>query len=505
MSGIAAIYYKNEKRTNQKEILRILSKMSHRGSGLCRLGCCGSLLMGEQELVVGNGQAPGKTETNQKLEGEGKKFSPVCRGKNAIVMDGRVFNNNGVSNSSGETVLELYEKHGPECVHKIDGTFAFVIAGGPNGEDGNFLAARDGLGQKPLYYGKKGEALYFASELKALAKFVDTVNEFPNGHYYTPAEGFKPFKCLRRRSLTPVSNLKKASKTLAGKVKKVFYKYIKPAASLGALLSGGLDSSITAAVISNYVPLKTFCVGVEGSTDLEAARKVAGYLGTDHLEYTYSAKEAFQKLPEVIYHLESFDPLLVRSAVANYMAFAVAAEHADVVFSGEGADELFGGYDYFKNIDDLDELNAAMVECLGGLHNIGMQRVDRMSAAHGVECRVPFLDMELVNYAVALPAQWKIYGEDRVEKWFLRKAFEDYLPEEIAWRKKQQFSEGSGATKVLPQLVEEKVSDEEFFREKNKVDPPLRTKEEYYYFAIFENFFGREAASTVGRWVTASA
>ncbi len=225
---------------------------------------------------------------------------------------------------------------------------------------------------------------------------------------------------------------------------------------LGCLLSGGLDSSIVCAVARQHLPeLHTFAVGLEDSEDLKAARRVADHLGTIHHELIVDPESVLEELPRVVAHLESFDQDLVRSAVPCWLVSRLAAGHVKVILTGEGADELFAGYRYHRDYADRSELALELRRSLEAMHDVNLQRVDRMTMAHGLEARVPYLDCELVALAMRLPVGWKLFskGERRIEKWILRKAFADLLPEEIAWRDKSQFDQGSGFADLLERLT----------------------------------------------------
>ena len=319
----------------------------------------------------------------------------------------------------------------------MDGMFAFAIA---DGDD--IYLARDPVGIKPLYYGKRSGSTIFASELKALAGVAENVREFPPGHWFHSQSGFHQYYDVP--NLDP---LKSSDEEHAARVRQVLersvVKRLMSDVPLGSFLSGGLDSSAAASIASRHIDgLNTFAVGIEGSRDLEAARVAAKFIGSKHHEYLVTMKEVASCLPEIVYSLESFDMDLVRSAVPCYFASRLAAEYVKVIFTGEGADELFAGYTYQKDITDKAALRAELRRSIQGLHNTNLQRVDRLTMAHGIEARVPFLDVKMIEEAQKVPARLQL--RDGIEKWVLRKACEDLLPSAILWRKKEQFDEGSG-------------------------------------------------------------
>jgi asparagine synthase (glutamine-hydrolysing) len=278
---------------------------------------------------------------------------------------------------------------------------------------------------------------------------------------------------------------------------------------VGVFLSGGLDSSLVAAIAARYLAargerLQTFAVGTDGSPDLLAARAVAEYLGTEHHESVYTASEALAAVPDVVRAIESFDPSLVRSAVPNHMLARFTSQHVKVVLTGEGADELFAGYEYMCSFEDAESLQAELVRSVEGLHNLNLQRCDRVTMAFGLEARVPFLDREVIEHALRLPADWKLAGAGRAEKWLLREAFDGWLPEDLLWRGKSQFGDGSGAAGVLTEAITSSVSEEDFARERFAVDPPLRTHEELAYYRVFrQHLAGVRPELTLGRFATA--
>jgi asparagine synthase (glutamine-hydrolysing) len=273
---------------------------------------------------------------------------------------------------------------------------------------------------------------------------------------------------------------------------------------LGAFLSGGLDSSVIAAIAKRHMDeLHTFSVGIEGSRDLDAARRVARHLGTRHHEYVITPEEIQARLPEIIYYLESFDQDLVRSAVPCYFTSRLAAEEVKVILTGEGADELFGGYTYYKDIRDGETLHRELRRSVSSLHNVNLQRVDRMTMAHSIEGRVPFLDLAMIQLGQTIPSEYKIAGSPPVEKWILRKTFEDLLPQDIVWRKKEQFDEGSGTADLLGRCIGQTITraEADALRRRHP-EVKLRSLEECAYFRLFLDAFEspERLLGNVGRW-----
>jgi asparagine synthase (glutamine-hydrolysing) len=438
-------------------------------------------------------------------------------GSAVIIANGEIYNHGMLrqslephhqfgSSSDSETILHLFEDQGPKAVKELDGMFAFAVA-----KDNELLLARDPIGIKPLYYGirnqgKPDATFYFASELKAMADCTVDVHEFPPGTYYHSQQGFVPYYTVpddTPRDLPLDYLLKRLRQTL----EQAITKRLMSDVPLGAFLSGGLDSSIIAAIARQYMDeLHTFSVGVEGSPDIEAARRVARHIGSIHHEYLYTPQEVVAKLPEIIYHLESFDQDLVRSAIPCYFCAQLASDYVKVILTGEGADELFAGYTYYKDIDDANALHRELRRSVTALHNINLQRVDRLTMCHGVEGRVPFLDTAMVELAQIIPPEWKL-KKDRsgsyIEKWILRKACEDLLPREIVWRDKEQFDEGSGTVDLLPQLIQAETTyfDPVAYAARHPEDH-LRSPEECFYHKLLHDVYScpQVILQNVGRW-----
>ncbi|MBF2017598.1 MAG: asparagine synthase B [Rivularia sp. T60_A2020_040] len=428
----------------------------------------------------------------------------------AIIANGEIYNFSQLrsrlkeqsdfhTSSDSEAILKLYEERGMDAIEELDGMYAFAIADGEK-----LLVARDPIGIKPLYYGEIDGAWIFASELKAISLHCQNVREFPPGSYYHSDKGFSTFYNVP--NLYPDSNVD--VETLIARVRQTVeesvIKRLMSDVPLGAFLSGGLDSSIIAAVAKQHQEeLHTFSVGIAGSRDLEAARLVSTHLGTIHHEYIITPEEVTAKLPEIIYHLESFDQDLVRSAIPCYFTSRMAAEYVKVILTGEGADELFAGYSYYKQIPDEAALHQELHRSVSSLHNINLQRVDRMTMAHAIEGRVPFLDLNMIELAQQIPANLKLVGEPLVEKWILRKAFEDMLPSKIVWRKKEQFDEGSGTVDMLQEMLSQKMNQTE--TQNYQAKHPymnLRSPEECFYHKIFMDVFenSQVVSSNVARW-----
>jgi asparagine synthase (glutamine-hydrolysing) len=498
MCGIAAQYGQPDAEAGR----RMLDRLVHRGpddEGCVTLG--DHAWLGHRRLSIVD------------VEGGRQPLGGEPAGDLWLVGNGEVYNHEDVgdrlahasfqTSSDNEVALHLVDSHGPDSLGELSGMFAFVLAG----RDGRFLAARDPVGIKPLYWARRGGNVRFASEMAAFdpdwRPFVDV---FPPGHYWTPERGL-----VRFASAVPAAAWSGESDPACTRdiLVQSVERQMMGDVPVGVFLSGGLDSSLVAAIAARWLAergerLKTFAVGTEGSPDLVAARVVASHLGTEHHESVYTAAEAMAAVPDVVRAIESFDPSLVRSAVPNHMLARFTSQHVKVVLTGEGADELFAGYEYLCSFDDAESLQAELVRSVEGLHNLNLQRCDRVTMAFGLEARVPFLDREVIEHALRLPARWKLAGAGRAEKWLLREAFSGWLPDELLWRGKSQFGDGSGAADVLTDALSASVSEEDFERERWAVDPPLRTREELVYYRIFkEHLAGVRPELTLGRFATA--
>ncbi len=403
--------------------------------------------------------------------------------------------------SDSEVPLHLFEDTGRKAVESLDGMFAFILADGQS-----LLAARDPVGIKPLYYGESEKGTVFASELKALAGRAANVREFPPGSLYHTETGFQKFRRIPRAE--PEERSTEYWCALIRKtLERAITKRLMSDVPLGAFLSGGLDSSIIAAVARAHMKeFHTFSVGMKGSRDLEAARLVARHIDSIHHEYVFSADDIRRHLSEIVFYLESFDQDLVRSAVPCFFVSRLAAKYVKVILTGEGADELFGGYSYYKEFDNCMPLHEELYRSVTSLHNINLQRVDRLTMAHSIEGRVPFLDLEMIELGQRIPSHWKLREKSDgklVEKWILRKAFEDLLPTEITWRTKEQFDEGSGTSDELP-AISDYFMDGAASREYCTMHSQdrIRSSEESVYHKLLCEAYAEPSAvlSNVGRW-----
>jgi len=354
-------------------------------------------------------------------------------------------------------------------------------------KNGRLMLMRDPLGIAPLYYGKTEDGvLCFASEVKALLEATHDIHELPPGCRYDGSRMERYF-CLQKQppsDETPEHIAKELYLRLAASVEKRIRGDVA-----GSWLSGGLDSSALAALARPHVEtLHTFAAGFPDAPDIERAREVADFIGSNHHEVIVNFDELLAVLPTVIYHLESFDALLVRSSITNYLVSKAASKHVPAVFSGEGADELFAGYDYLKSLD-ISMLPDELIDIENRLHNTALQRVDRSASAHGLIAHVGFLDSEVVDYALRIPAKFKLYNG--MEKWILRRAIDEKLPKEIVNRKKAKFWEGAGVSELLAQYANEHITDDEFKDERTLLNGEvINTKEELMYYRIFHRHFG---------------
>ena len=497
--------------TDHAPLERMLARLRHRGPDEHGTVALDGAWLGHTRLSivdVAGGRQPLSDEGGDLfLVGNGELYNHAAVRR---TLNGTRFR----TSSDNEVALHLLDQRGVPALAELNGMFAFVAAG----RDGRFVAARDPVGIKPLYWTPPGRSpagdgrVRFASEMHAFdAAWQPFVEPFPPGCAWTPEAGLVRFAdavaagSAALPAPAPDEVLDGTRDVLVGAVERQLMGDVP----VGVFLSGGLDSTLVAAIAARALAregrtLQTFAVGTEGSPDLAAARAAAEHLGTDHHEATYSAADALRLLPDVVRAIESFDPGLVRSAVPNFVLAEMTARHVKVVLTGEGADELFAGYAYLRDITDPAALHAELIRTVRGLHNLNLQRCDRVTMAHGLEARVPFLDREVISWALRLPPEVKLTPPGRPEKAVLREAFAGWLPDELLWRDKAEFGDGSGARDVLSAAVSADIGDDEFRAERDAVDPPLRTKEELAYFRIFRaHLTGVRAEVAISRFARA--
>ncbi len=415
--------------------------------------------------------------------------------------------------SDCEVILALYQKKGPAFLDDMNGIFGFAIYDSKNNE---YFVARDHMGIIPLYMGwDRNGTFYVASELKALEGVCNKIEVFPPGHYLYSKDGelkrwytrdWMEYEAVRENE-TSIEEVREA-------LDAAVHRQLMSDVPYGVLLSGGLDSSVTSAIAKKYSQMRiesddtkeawwpqlhSFSVGLEGSPDLEAAQKVADHIGTIHHEIKFTIQEGLDAIKDVIYNLETYDITTVRASTPMYlMARVIKSMGIKMVLSGEGADELFGGYLYFHKAPSPKDFHEETVRKLIKLHQYDCLRANKSLAAWGIEGRVPFLDKEFIDVAMRINPRDKMINGERMEKWVVRKAFESYLPESVAWRQKEQFSDGVGYNWIdtLKELVDDEISDEQLANARFRfpIQTPT-TKEEYYYRSIFEGHFPSDAAA----------
>lgn len=459
-------------------------------------------------------------------------------GDRVLAVNGEIYNHRELrseldypflTGSDCEVILALYDREGPDFFHRLNGIFAFVLH---DARTGRSLVARDPVGVMPLYIGTDPEGnLCVASELKALVGVCETLADFPPGHVLDSEIGTpRAYRVPAWRDFEAVASTPFREDELHAALSAAVRRQLMTDVPWGVLLSGGLDSSLIAALAVKHAASRvetdgrepawwprvhSFAIGLGGSPDLAAAEKTAEAIGTVHHTLTFTEQQGLDALEEVIYHLETYDVTTVRASIPMYlMARRIKAHGIKMVLSGEGSDELFGGYLYFHRAPNPRELHEETVRKLDRLHQYDCLRANKSLAAWGVEGRVPFLDREFVDVAMSFDPGVKMCrdaaGAPRVEKWALRHAFRGLLPESILWRQKEQFSDGVGYGWIdrLRSEAERRVSHDDLASaaERFEVNPPL-TKEAYWYREIFERSFPhRDAAATVpgGRSIACS-
>ena len=512
MCGIVCAFrLKESSEVLRPKVLSMAKCIRHRGPDWSGIFSNEKALMAHERLAIVD-----PTSGKQPLFSADKKL--------VLAANGEIYNHtelrtqfegryNFQTNSDCEVILALYQEKGNAFLDELNGIFGFAIY---NVETDAYLIARDHMGIIPLYIGwDENGTFYVASELKALEGVCTKIELFPPGHYLDSNEG--ELKRWYTRDWMEYDAVKE-NKTDILKLRKALedavHRQLMSDVPYGVLLSGGLDSSITSAIAKKYAnkriesndqdtawwpQLHSFAIGLEGSPDLAAAQKVADHLDTVHHEIKFTIQEGIDAIRDVIYHLETYDITTIRASTPMYLlARAIKAMGIKMVLSGEGADEIFGGYLYFHKAPSAKDFHEENVRKLDKLHMYDCLRANKSLASWGIEGRVPFLDKEFMDVAMRINPEDKMINGERMEKWVLRKAFEDMLPKSVAWRQKEQFSDGVGYDWIdnLKEMVDLEVSDEQLENAKYKF--PIQTpssKEEFYYRSIFADHFPCDTAA----------
>ncbi len=512
MCGIVAVF--NNKGGCEKlrpQVLNMSKKVRHRGPDWSGIYSSDNAILSHERLAI----VDPKSGRQPLISPDGGKI---------LAVNGEIYNHQQFRTrleesyrfqtlSDCEVILALYEEKGIDFLDELNGIFGFALY---DLSSDSYFVARDHMGIIPLYHGwdKLGNH-YVASELKSLEGTCNKIEIFPPGHFYSSSE--KELRQWYSKGWSNFENVKN-NETEISKIKESLeasvHRQLMSDVPYGVLLSGGLDSSIISAIAKKYASkriesddqkdawwpqLHSFSVGLEGSPDLEYARQVADHIGTVHHEITFTLQEGLDAVNDVIYHLETYDVTTVRASTPMYlMARVIKSMGIKMVLSGEGADELFGGYLYFHKAPSAEEFHDETVRKLEKLHLYDCNRANKALSAWGVEGRVPFLDTEFIEVAMTINPGDKMVNSDRMEKWVLREAFKDYLPDGVVWRQKEQFSDGVGYGWIdkLKETVSTMVSDEEMEQKEYRfeINPPMN-KEEYYYRSIFEEHFPSDSAA----------
>ena len=511
MCGIVCAFDIKQKTDDLRpQILEMAKKIRHRGPDWSGIYSDDKAIMAHERLAIVD-PASGK----QPLLSPDKKL--------ILAANGEIYNHRELrtqfpdydfqTESDCEVILALYQEKGVDFLDDMNGIFGFAIY---DVEKDEYFIARDHMGIIPLYIGwDQNGTFYVASELKALEGVCTKIELFPPGHYMSSTDG--KFVQWYSRDWTDYDAVKDNETSIA-EVKEALeaavHRQLMSDVPYGVLLSGGLDSSVVSAIAKKYSQkriesddekdawypqLHSFAVGLEGSPDLAAAKKVADHIGTVHHEIKFTIQEGLDAIKDVIYNIETYDITTIRSSTPMYlMARVIKSMGIKMVLSGEGADEIFGGYLYFHKAPNAKEFHEETVRKLDKLHMYDCLRANKSLAAWGIEGRVPFLDKEFIDVAMRINPKDKMINGERMEKWVVRKAFEEMIPESVAWRQKEQFSDGVGYSWIdtLKELVEKEVTDDQMASAKFRY--PIQTpinKEEYYYRAIFEDHFPSDTAA----------
>lgn len=507
--GILNIQSKPE--SLRTKALTMASKIRHRGPDWSGIYVGKSAILAHERLSIVDPQSG-----SQPLKNKAQTH--------ILAVNGEIYNHRDIrteyagkydflTGSDCEVILALYKEKGIKFLDDLNGIFAFVLY---DAEKDEFLIARDPIGVIPLYIGKDTDGkIYVSSELKALEGNCESYEPFLPGHYFWSKEG--EMKRWYKRDWVDYENVKGSTLGVTDvkeALERSVQRQLMSDVPYGVLLSGGLDSSVISAIAKKYAPkrietdgvqdawwpqLHSFAVGLKGAPDLIAARKVAEHIGTVHHEINYTVQEGLDALRDVIYYIETYDVTTVRASTPMYLlARVIKSMGIKMVLSGEGADEVFGGYLYFHKAPDAKSFHEETVRKLKKLYMYDCLRANKSLMAWGVEGRVPFLDKEFLDVAMRIDAEQKMSKDGKIEKWIVRKAFEELLPESVAWRQKEQFSDGVGYSWIdtLKKITSEAVTDEQMAHAKERfpINPPMN-KEEYYYRSIFEEHFPSESAA----------
>jgi asparagine synthase (glutamine-hydrolysing) len=507
MCGILAIIGKGK----DEQLVKQLSKrMSHRGPDESDLHITsnGHILSHERLSVIDlhTGRQPIQGTSSAWMVHNGEIYNH--RQLRDTVLKHHTFR----TVSDSEVIVHLYEEYSYDFCNLLDGMFAFVVI---DGDD--YIAGRDPLGIKPLYYGldERGR-IYFASEMKAIADQCQTFATFPPGHYYTPKTGFVKYYRPQWEDASKAVNAVDYV-ALRETLTKSVTKRLMSDVPVAVLLSGGLDSSVISSIAAREMkklgkPLHSFSIGLDAmAPDVAAARKVADFIGTEHHEVYFTIEEGIAILDKLIWHLETYDVTSVRASTPMYfLSKAIADKGIKVVLSGEGADEIFGGYLYFRNAPSAADFQRETMDRVQKLFTADLLRADKSTMAHGLEARVPFLDKEFLELAMQImPEEKQPVTYAGVEKYILRKAFDTpaapYLPDELLWRQKEQFSDGVGYNWIdmLIDYCSSQITDEQMEAAEDRFpyNTPA-TKEAYFYRQVFHKHFPQvSAAQTVRKWI----
>ncbi|MCG2792537.1 MAG: asparagine synthase B [Weeksellaceae bacterium] len=513
MCGIVCVFdIKQKNETIRPQVLEMSKKIRHRGPDWSGIYQHDHVIFSHERLAIVD-----PTSGKQPLFTQDKKV--------ALAVNGEIYNHQELrsefpdyeflTQSDCEVILALYRRDGKNFFEKLNGIFAFALY---DEENDAYLIGRDHMGIVPLYMGwDKTGSFYVASELKAVEGTCNKIEEFLPGHFLYSKDG-QELQQWYKRDWAEFENVKDNTTDIAAirkGLEDAVHRQLMSDVPYGVLLSGGLDSSIIAAVTAKYARqriesgdtqeawyprLHSFAVGLEGSPDLAAARKAANHIGSVHHEVKYTVQEGLDAISDVIYHLETYDVTTVRASTPMYLlARVIKSMGIKMVLSGEGSDELFGGYLYFHKAPSAKAFHEETVRKLGKLHLYDCLRANKSLMAWGIEGRVPFLDKEFMDIAMTINPKDKMITPERMEKWVLRKAFEDLLPESIAWRQKEQFSDGVGYSWIdtLKQVAEDEVTDEMMANAKFRfpINAPM-SKEEYRYRTIFEGHFPSDSAAS---------